>query len=219
MSLAATDPATTGNHHGNDVAVSKPAAPYHEPEDALLRAIDHFRTSFMTHVSDLITPLYVQHMNTKHSGYASEHPRDHSHSRHYDSHIEGRVYPLMDMRETKTDYFADVEMPGVENKDNIMVQWTSPRTLLIDTMISRPQVRDWDSDPESAMAGLGDDKGFDEEVTWISSERRIGRLTRVLMFATDVDMKALKAQLVAGLLKIKVPKRLSGFEGWKVQVE
>jgi HSP20 family molecular chaperone IbpA len=120
------------------------------------------------------------------------------------------------MWETKSDYFADIEIPGVENKEIITVQWTTPHTLLIEATISRLQVEDWDARADGAKTESGDKRN--EGVTWITSERRIGKLVRILMFPTDVDMRALQAKLVAGLLRIKVPKRFSGFEGWKVQV-
>jgi HSP20 family molecular chaperone IbpA len=122
------------------------------------------------------------------------------------------------MCERKSDYLADIDMPGLEDKESITVQWTSPRTLLIEVLISRPQIEDWDAEADEAKAEPGD-KSNEEEVTWISSERRIGKLVRILFFPSDVDMRALKARLRAGVLRIQVPKRFAGFEGWKVQVE
>lgn len=62
------------------------------------------------------------------------------------------------------------------------------------------------------------DRGDEGELNWILHERRIGKVMRILLFPTDVDMAALRAQLVTGLLRIKVPKRFSGFEGWNVEV-
>jgi len=213
MSTATIDPATAVNHQSDEVVASTAdsASAVHRPESdaALLKALDHLRTSFMTHFYDLITPLHVHHLNTQ-PGSSDDHSKDHL--------AERRIHPFVDMCERKSDYLADIEMPGVENKESITVQWTSSRTLLIATTISRPPVEGWDTKPADAKVEPGD-KSNEEGVTWIASERRIGRLVRILFFPTDVDMKAVQVKLRAGLLRIKVPKRFTGFEGWKVQVE
>jgi HSP20 family molecular chaperone IbpA len=220
MSSAAPSSTNPVSQHEDGGAASKAdskvAVHHSETEAALLKTLDHFRTSFMTHFYELVTPLYGSHPKP---GFFSEHHlRDSSsHSKHYDDLQDRRIHPFVDMWETKTDYFADIDMPGVENKDCITVQWTTPRTILIETTISRPRVESWDTTTDSTKPEAGD-KGDEEVLNWITSERRIGKAVRILFFPTDVDMAALRAKLVAGVLRIKVPKRFTGFEGWKVKV-
>jgi HSP20 family molecular chaperone IbpA len=222
MSHTVANPDLPVNHHADDVAASKTdsklTANHSEPEAALLKTLDHFRTSFMTHFYELAAPLYGHHLNMKPSFYSESHLKgSSSHNRKYDSLEERRIHPFVDMWETKTDYFADIEMPGIENKDSITVQWTTPRTILIEVIISRPRIEGWDTKVGGLESEAGD-KGDEGELNWIAHERRIGKVVRILLFPTDVDMVALRAQLVTGLLRIKVPKRFSGFEGWKVEV-
>jgi HSP20 family molecular chaperone IbpA len=112
---------------------------------------------------------------------------------------------------------ADIELAGLENKDDITIQWTTSRTVFIEVTVSRSAPEDWDTKAEGAKTEP-DEKKDEEGVTWILRERRVGKVVRILMFPTDVDMKAMQARLVTGLPKIKVPKRFSSFEGWKVPV-
>lgn len=220
MSSAATNSANPVSQHEDDGAASKADSKvtvhHSEPEEALLKTLDHFRTSFMTHFHELVTPLYGNHL--KPGSFSEHHHRDSSsHSKHYDDLQGRRIHPFVDMWETKTDYFADIEMPGVDNKDSVTVQWTTPRTVFIETTISRPRMEGWDTTTDSTKLEAGD-KGDEEVLNWIASERRTGKLVRILFFPTDVDASALRAQLGSGLLRIKVPKRFSGFESWKVKV-
>jgi HSP20 family molecular chaperone IbpA len=220
--MSSTEPATTVSHGSDDMATAKQDPKPntdHSEQEALLKALDHFRTSFMAHFYDVVTPLYTHHQNTKPAIQSEEHTKDHwPFHKHHDVPEERRVHTFVDVRETKSHFYADVEIAGVEDKESITVQWTSPRTLLVEVTIPRPDVEPWDSKTGDNKA-VSDEKKGEEGVTLVTGERRIGKLLRVLMFRSEVDAKALQAKLSAGLLRIKVPKRISSFEGWKVSVE
>lgn len=55
---------------------------------------------------------------------------------------------------------------------------------------------------------------------FILSERKVGPFQRTFTLPVDVDMKALKAKLEDGLLRIDLPKRdMSGEPRMKVEIE
>ncbi|KAJ9607655.1 hypothetical protein H2200_007733 [Cladophialophora chaetospira] len=47
--------------------------------------------------------------------------------------------PATDIRETLASYHIEVEVPGVVNKDDIVIQWLSPHTLLVQGVAERPK--------------------------------------------------------------------------------
>ncbi|EXJ59224.1 hypothetical protein A1O7_06656 [Cladophialophora yegresii CBS 114405] len=47
--------------------------------------------------------------------------------------------PPTDIRETLATYHIEIEVPGVTNKEDILVQWLSPHTLLVQGVASRPR--------------------------------------------------------------------------------
>src|SRR5271155_1688835 len=194
--MSSTDPATAVSYGRDDVAAEKldpKPKTDHSEQEALLKALDHFRTSFMAHFYDIVTPLYTHHQITKPATQPEEHAKDHwPRHKHHDAPEERRVHPFVDVRETKSHFYAEVEMAGVEDKESITVQWTSPRTLLVEVTISRPDVEPWDSKTGDDKAA-SDEKG-EEGVTLVSDERRIGKLLRILMFRSAVDVKALQAK-------------------------
>jgi hypothetical protein len=48
--------------------------------------------------------------------------------------------PNTDIRETKLAYHIEIEVPGVTDRKNLLIQWMSPRTLLVEGDIKRPPV-------------------------------------------------------------------------------
>ena len=63
--------------------------------------------------------------------------------------------PETDIRETVYAYHIEIALPGVHDKERLVIQWMSPRTLLVQGDISRPYVghgkraegeRQWEGD-------------------------------------------------------------------------
>lgn len=124
MSHTVAYPDLPVNHHADDVAASKTDSKlivnHSESEATLLKMLDHFRNSFMKHFYEVVAPLYGHHLNIKPSFYLENYLKgSSSHSRKHNSLEERRIHPFVDIWETKTDYFADIEMPGIKNKDSI----------------------------------------------------------------------------------------------------
>jgi HSP20 family molecular chaperone IbpA len=147
------------------------------------------------------------------------------HAKH--AHQEHNV-PDAEIRETRTAYYLDIELPGVGDKNSIGIAWMSPRLLVVEGLIGRVDVEakldaDTNGGQSNATHAHGDSdvrqgtKGSheaappkNEKQPWHDvmtlSERRIGAYSRHFTFACDVDNKALRAKLRDGLLGIVVPK-------------
>lgn len=132
--------------------------------------------------------------------------------------------PRVDVRETTDNFFIDIELPGLEKKENLKVKWTSTRTLLIEATIERPQIGE-PVRPETS-SGIspsgshletqsGAEKGEEsskreetkEAVHLTVKERHVGQIARAFDFPVDVDREALEAKLQSGLLRISVSKK------------
>ena len=148
--------------------------------------------------------------------------------------------PDSDIRETKLGYHIEMELPGVSDKKDILIQWMLPRTMLVEGRAARPHVGRgpqadgdtmWESDVVSGSEtnrvkkqgvdkSEGDQDGgpcarypdTENEVTTklLHGERRIGLWRRVFTLPVDSDMKTMKAGLEAGLLHISVAKKELG---------
>lgn len=91
------------------------------------------------------------------------------HQRHHKQHI---FVPHVDMRETKHDYYLDIELPGVQDKRSINVEWTANRKLLVEGAIERPSLCDtfglsheWDF-KERGDGANGDESDHSEVDVW-----------------------------------------------------
>jgi HSP20 family molecular chaperone IbpA len=91
------------------------------------------------------------------------------HQRHHKQHI---FVPHVDMRETKHDYYIDIELPGVYDKNSINIEWTANRKLLIEGASERPSLCDtfglsheWDY-RERGDGQNGDESDHDEIDVW-----------------------------------------------------
>ena len=145
--------------------------------------------------------------------------------------------PDSDVRETKLAYHIEMELAGVSDKKNILIQWMSPRTLLVESKAVRPDLTRgreadgdalWESDvmlgsetngvEEKAVdKSMNDQDGgpcvrcpdTENEMTTklLHVERNIGSWRRCFTLPIDCDMKTLRAGLEAGLLHISVFKR------------
>lgn len=139
--------------------------------------------------------------------------------------------PDLDVRDYDSEYIVEVELPGVSDKSAIKIEWTSSRSLTILGNIDRPLVADNTSSAataEKATKVQTGTRGLDGE--WIPppgerpillvAERKIGPFQRHFYFPVDVDMGHLKAKLEAGLLTIRVPKKVSDTKEWgQVNIE
>jgi len=140
--------------------------------------------------------------------------------------------PDSDIRETKLAYYIEMEVPGVTDKNDILIQWMSPRTFVVEGTAQRPDVgREagiaseavWEQ--ESKTNGikkddaatneedggelkncLDDDDDDDHVLRLLLGERKVGSWHRSFTMPADVDMKAMRAKLEGGLLRLVLPK-------------
>jgi hypothetical protein len=65
--------------------------------------------------------------------------------------------PETDIRETNLAYHIEIAMAGVKDKESLIIQWMSPRTLIVQGTIARPPVghgkpaegeREWEGDTD-----------------------------------------------------------------------
>ncbi|RMZ89686.1 hypothetical protein DV736_g3076, partial [Chaetothyriales sp. CBS 134916] len=130
------------------------------------------------------------------------------------------ISPRVDCRESRTNYYFDIEIPGLENNEHLTIRWIGSRTLLVKAFVNRKptsedeveKTRNGEPAKEELAAGEGK-KGVkvaapktEQKVFLTMSERRIGHYGRALGFGVDVDHDKSVAKLEAGILRLTVPK-------------
>jgi HSP20 family molecular chaperone IbpA len=132
--------------------------------------------------------------------------------------------PDVDIRDTSSTYFIDIELPGISDKKSISLEWTSSRDIIISGTVSRPFVSDKlkvVTEMEETLRSMNAKDGKVvpapgeqmREPELVADERRIGPFRRHFCFLVEVDMGDLEAKLEAGLLMIRVPKKKLGVVG------
>lgn len=118
--------------------------------------------------------------------------------------------PNFDVHETENSYILEGEFPGLQNKDELHLEFMDQRTLLVRGRVERS----YQSGQPQRATDFEDDnkKGREEKETkpqqpryWVS-ERSVGEFQRSFSFPTPVDVDAVKAELEHGLLRVTVPK-------------
>lgn len=129
--------------------------------------------------------------------------------------------PHCDIRESRSAYYIDVELPGLREKKNVGLKWTGARLLFINAAINVQPVPEEvtgslsepgrpakaESSPESSelKAKVGYRK--DKSVHFVKRERKTGEFARAFAFSVDVEQDETTAKLAYGILTITVPKK------------
>lgn len=137
-----------------------------------------------------------------------------------------------DVRETMKNFYIEVEMPGVSDKAQMHIRWTTTRTLLLSTKFTRPEIpedelfevpviksRPGTPKPPTpnhleaaaqevvrSSSDAGSTRLVKREPHITTHERQIGEMLRAFNFPVDVDRDNTHARLEAGLLRVVVPK-------------
>ncbi|RMZ76910.1 hypothetical protein DV738_g4704, partial [Chaetothyriales sp. CBS 135597] len=130
--------------------------------------------------------------------------------------------PRVDCRESTTTYYFDIELPGLDNTEDLKLRWIGSRSLLVKAVVKRkPTPEDVVEKPatdEAATGGNGAGAGAgvedtkkaatnsEQKVFLTLGERRIGVYGRAFSFGVDVDHEKTTARLEAGILRLAVPK-------------
>ena len=138
--------------------------------------------------------------------------------------------PVADVRESNSNYYIEIEFPGLEDNGSLKIRWLNPRTLMVETILERPAIveeqapaaraeaattatatKDTKTDSNAEVNG---DTTIEVEAEQRNSspvltlrERHIGLFARAFTFPTQVVHEHLEAKMHAGLLRIKVPKQ------------
>lgn len=138
--------------------------------------------------------------------------------------------PRFDVKENKTSYTLEGEIPGVDQKD-VTIEWSDENTITIKGRTERyhesgdkpastaADAQTQQTDPEPAetneestevattQPGSGDvaKANQDGHHYWVS-ERTVGSFARSFSFPSTVDQDAIKASLKNGILSVVVPK-------------
>jgi HSP20 family protein len=136
--------------------------------------------------------------------------------------------PTFDVHETEREYVLEGEFPGLSDKNNVNIEFTDDKTILISGKIEREfkGVKDEQGnliesaeeqkkiEGDKTTAGQEADKS-DKQVEkkekakgpkyWVS-ERSVGEFSRSFSFPGPVDIDQVKASLEHGILKVVVPK-------------
>lgn len=131
--------------------------------------------------------------------------------------------PNFDVHETDAAFVLEGELPGLENKSCVNIEFTDDNTLLIRGRIERrahsPPAGDVEAG-EKKENGKQEGKGKqvvkkDESMKekensgvryWVA-ERSVGEFQRSFSFPGQVEVESVKASLEDGVLRIVVPKR------------
>ncbi|RFU31268.1 hypothetical protein B7463_g5076, partial [Scytalidium lignicola] len=132
--------------------------------------------------------------------------------------------PRFDVIETEDRYLLDGELPGVEKKSQVTVEWLQNQVLIIRAVVTPVK---WAA-LEKAEAGEETQEGAPAESQenaatktnkaegkatkpsfprHLVNERKFGEFQRSFTFPAAVDADAMTATLEDGILKIEVPKK------------
>lgn len=140
--------------------------------------------------------------------------------------------PRVDIKESKTAYYIDVELPGLDDDAKIKLRWISSRTLLVKAVIERKatpedgikatteEKNETVSKPKEEVDDNNNSNKIDDNEEQVNKsaenkekavyltlgERRLGPYGRAFGFAVDVDHEKTTARLCAGLLSLTIPK-------------
>lgn len=160
---------------------------------------------------------------------------------------EGYQFPAphCDIRETKSAYYIDVELPGLRDKKDVKLKWTGTRSLFVDASIYRQplpeetvEVASSSTSPSSSAAAAAESNSSSEtdkkkedkkdkkkekkekSVHFLKRERKTGEFARAFNFPVDIEQDKTVAKLAYGILSITVPKKEKEQEDHKdVEIE
>ncbi|KAI5838157.1 HSP20-like chaperone [Morchella snyderi] len=140
--------------------------------------------------------------------------------------------PNFDIHETDSAYVLEGELPGLDDKSKLNIEFTDDKTLLIRGKIEKSVTRsspdteaaDGEKKKDSQVAKQTDDsqkqvskQSEGQQLRYWVSERTVGEFQRSFSFPGGIDIDNVKANLEHGLLKIVVPKK-EVVKGRKVEI-
>jgi HSP20 family molecular chaperone IbpA len=186
------------------------------------RHICKFMRPYLEEMADMPTPLFGYDAPPTFADHP--HAREHQHmtylqylARKEPDQKNHPNYPDVDIRDAISHYLIELECPGVKDPTDIQCQWTSQRRLTVSGTTTRPEyVPHNDAESLVLMPGVCREKDIpalkdserERPVYVVLGERRIGSFRRLFTFPVEVEHESMTARLEAGLLRIKVMKKL-----------
>jgi len=171
-----------------------------------------FEQLILPQITDILRPVHITLAHPQ-SGLRSliqtihdpSYANVHSHMRHHSTYA-----PYFDVREDDNAFYLEGEFPGVETKDDIVIEELGSRTFSVEAKTARFDLSkewsdvgdNWDSGSEQKESDVRDDNLTKK----VLCERHIGYLQRSFTFITPVNIKEMRVKLRHGLLVIKLPK-------------
>jgi HSP20 family molecular chaperone IbpA len=135
--------------------------------------------------------------------------------------------PKADIRETLNHYYIDIELPGIEKRDEIKLKWINSQSLFLeaektsravvegdDSKTAKPEVSKEVAAPESQETNQGIQNDHEQKedkphhpVHNLVRERDLGKLKRAFNFSVSVDRESMSAKLHHGMLEITLAKK------------
>ena len=106
---------------------------------------------------------------------------------------EAMQTPHADVRETKSAYYIDIDFPGLDNKNSVVIKWTGKNTLFVEAITKRQDI------PE--------DDGKEGTVKFVHAGRHVGNFARAFSFPIDVEQDKTTAKLAFGTVRLVVAKK------------
>jgi HSP20 family molecular chaperone IbpA len=97
--------------------------------------------------------------------------------------------PHCDISETRSAYYIDVEIPGLDSKKSVSIKWTSKTTLFVEGITHRMPI------PEDGPS------------TTVHAGRHVGPYARAFSFPVAVEQDKTSAKLAYGVIRVIVPKK------------
>jgi len=128
------------------------------------------------------------------------------------------------VHETEKEYVLEGELPGLDDKKKLSLEFTDDKTLLVRGKIERSvkrfsddqgkiqSVEEGDGAEKKAVEGSENKEGEkgekkEEKPKYWVSERTVGEFSRSFSFPGTIDVDAVQASLEHGILKVVVPKK------------
>jgi HSP20 family molecular chaperone IbpA len=172
----------------------------------------------------LVVPYYADaryHTAYLNSSYPEHHyPLEHARHRltdaiHHNLEHEFRT-PHVEIRETPKRFYIDVELPGMNKKEDLKLKWINNRRLLVEGKLMRPSIPEEEEAHKAAESAPKEDaaaeadakhkKPIESPSHLVIRERQFGTYARAFDFPVDVDRASLDAKLCFGVLRIAISK-------------
>jgi len=118
--------------------------------------IEPYPTTYVAHTY----PEKGHHLHHIPMGYLAHKAHTIFHDRDREVHL-----PKADIRETSQNYYIEIELPGIKEKSQLHLRWTTMRTLLLTSFIARPEIPESELEDDSPASATEEPPSQHEQQT------------------------------------------------------